>query len=309
MVFAVGPRLHAGPRCRAKAVRRVKLVGAVLAAAPRSAECCARVTIDGRPPAAAARLTERLYTRLPVSNEPPETDQPAPTAQPATAQPATARPLGCLIEIVETLVLTIVIFWVIQTFVAQPYKIQQESMHGTLEPNQYVLVDKLTPRFDSYSRGDIIVFHPILRPDSCSAAGTPLEAEGDSNTPYIKRVIGEPGDLVQLRNGTVWVNGAQLNEPYTEGRPTQITGGQSSWIVPADRLFVMGDNRPNSADSRQFGPICISDVIGRAWLRYWPLNTLGILQTPTYDVPPASPTPSPAGLVQPMPAALEPARP
>lgn len=240
-----------------------------------------------------------------MSSELPETDQPA-----TTTQPSTARPLGCLIEIVETLVLTIVIFWLIQSFVAQPYKIQQESMHGTLEPNQYVLVDKLTPHFDSYSRGDIIVFNPIQRPNSCSGPGTPLEAEGTSLTPYIKRVIGEPGDLVQLRNGTVWVNGVQLNEPYTEGRPTQVTGGQSSWTVPADRLFVMGDNRPNSADSRQFGPICISDVIGRAWLRYWPLNTLGILQTPTYDVPPASPAPSPAGVVlQPMPAGLAPARP
>ena len=206
--------------------------------------------------------------------------------------PATARPLGCLIEIAETLVLTIVIFWVVQTFVAQPYKIQQESMHGTLEPNQYVLVDKLTPRFDSYSRGDIIVFNPIQRLDSCTSAGTPLEAEG--TTPYIKRVIGEPGDQVELRNGSVWINGVRLNEPYTQGRPTDVTGGQSSWTVPQGRLFVMGDNRPNSADSRQFGAICISDVIGRAWARYWPLDTLGILQTPTYDAPPASPQASPS---------------
>lgn len=219
-----------------------------------------------------------------MSTEPPPTSAPA----------ETARPLGCLIEIAETLVLTIVIFLVVQTFVAQPYKIQQESMHGTLEPNQYVLVDKLTPHFDNYSRGDIIVFNPIQRTDSCSAAGVPLEAEG--NTPYIKRVIGEPGDQVELRNGGVWVNGVELNEPYTQGRPTDVTGGQSSWTVPPGRLFVMGDNRPNSADSRQFGPICVSDVIGRAWLRYWPLDTLGILQTPTYDVPgpSASPSPSPA---------------
>jgi signal peptidase I len=222
-----------------------------------------------------------------VSSEPPtETSEPT----------QTARPLGCLIEIVETLVLTIVIFWVIQTFIAQPYKIQQESMHGTLEPNQYVLVDKVTPHFDSYSRGDIIVFNPIERQGSCTDPGIPLEAEG-TNTPYIKRVIGEPGDHVELRGGSVYVNGVQLNEPYTLNRPTDITGSQSSWTVPADRLFVMGDNRPNSADSRQFGPICISDVIGRAWARYWPLNTLGILPTPTYDVPAASPAPSPAGLL------------
>ncbi len=207
------------------------------------------------------------------------------------------RPLGCLIEIVETLVLTIVIFWVIQTFVAQPYRVEQQSMHGTLEPDQYVLVDKVTPHFDSYSRGDIVVFNPIIRPGSCSDPGTNLQTEGD--TPYIKRVIGEPGDQVSVQDGFVYVNGAKLDEPYTESRPTDQTGSQVTWTVPADRLFVMGDNRPNSSDSRQFGPICISDVIGRAWLRYWPLNTLGILPTPTYDVPSASPTPSPAaaGLV------------
>ena len=68
--------------------------------------------------------------------------------------------LGCLLEIVETLVLTLVIFWVIQTFVAQPYRVQQQSMEHTLEPDQYVLVDKLTPRFDAYKRGDIVVFNP-----------------------------------------------------------------------------------------------------------------------------------------------------
>ena len=68
--------------------------------------------------------------------------------------------LGCLLEIVETLVLTLLIFWVIQSFIAQPYRVQQQSMEQTLEPDQYVLVDKLTPRFDAYKRGDIVVFNP-----------------------------------------------------------------------------------------------------------------------------------------------------
>src|SRR6187401_3562115 len=85
-----------------------------------------------------------------------------------TPAPVTRRPLGCLIEIAETLILTIVIFWVIQTFVAQPYQVQQESMRTTLEEGQYVLVDKLTPHFDSYSRGDIVVFHPLIHEESCS---------------------------------------------------------------------------------------------------------------------------------------------
>jgi signal peptidase I len=198
------------------------------------------------------------------------------------------RPLGCLIEIAETLILTIVIFWVIQTFVAQPYQVQQESMFDTLEEGQYVLVDKLTPHFDSYSRGDIVVFHPFDHEDSCSDPAEQIPGE-ENDTPFIKRVIGEPGDVVELRDSDVYVNGVRIDEPYLDGKPTDPFGDDDTWTVPPDRLFVMGDNRPSSSDSRAFGPICISEIVGRAWLRYWPLSTIGILQTPTYpDVPPAA---------------------
>jgi signal peptidase I len=199
------------------------------------------------------------------------------------------KPLGCLIEIAETLILTIVIFWLIQTFAAQPYKVQQQSMEPTLEPEQYVLVDKLTPHFDSYSRGDVVVFNPVVHVDETCAS--PVEADSLVDlVPYIKRVIGEPGDLVELRNGDVFVNGVLIDEPYVHGAQTDPMGSDTMWTVETGRLFVMGDNRNNSTDSRseQIGQICVNDVIGRAWLRYWPINTLGILQTPTYpDVPPA----------------------
>lgn len=190
----------------------------------------------------------------------------------------------------------------VTTFVAQPYEVQQESMRSTLEEGQYVLVDKLSPRFDSYSRGDIVVFHPVRRLDACSdPAMVPLP----DPTPYVKRVIGEPGDLIELRDGAVYVNGVLISEPYVHGLLTGPGTSQDTWVVPRDRLFVMGDNRSDSIDSRfdQIGPICVNDVIGRAFLRYWPLNKLGVLQTPTYvGVPPpngatpgplASPTPVP----------------
>lgn len=205
-----------------------------------------------------------------------------------TPKSVTRKPLGCLVEIAETLILTIVIFWLIQTFVAQPYKVQQMSMETTLLPDQYVLVDKLTPRFDSFSRGDIVVFNPVVREGACTSPVT-SQPPGDL-IPYIKRVIGEPGDMVTLRNGGVYVNGVMLDEPYVHGQPTEPLSDQRSWTVASDRLFVMGDNRQNSTDSRsdQIGEVCAGDVIGRAWLRYWPINTFGILQTPTYPDVPAS---------------------
>ena len=192
--------------------------------------------------------------------------------------------VGCLVEVVETLVLTLVIFFVIQNFIAQPYQVQMNSMERTLEPGQYVLVDKLTPRWDAYKRGDIVVFNP-------PPAWTP------DPTPFIKRVIGLPGDLVQIKDdGKVYVNGVALDEPYTYqndqgvNEPTLPLTDQTSWTVPAGELFVMGDHRQRSEDSRAFGPIPESSVIGRAFLRYWPLSTIGILQTPSYPgVPPASP--------------------
>jgi len=187
----------------------------------------------------------------------------------------TKRPaLGCLFEIVETLVLTVVIFLGIQTFVAQPFKVEGASMETTVMPDQYVLIDKLTTRWTAYARGDIVVLDP------------PLQFVGSNGEPFIKRVIGLPGDHVELRDGKVYVNGTVLDEPYvfSDGGVRQATdptpGGPSEWLVPAGELLVMGDHRRESADSRSFGPIEISHVIGRAWLRYWPIDTFGILATP-----------------------------
>jgi signal peptidase I len=179
-------------------------------------------------------------------------------------------------EVVETLVLTVLIFFLVHTFVAQPFRVEQRSMETTLLQDQYVLVDKLTPRWAPYERGDIIVFQP---PESMRSA---------SGAPFIKRVIGLPGDRVELEDGLVLVNGVELDEPYLfvrrgEPEPTEPSfEGETSWLVPDGALFVMGDHRAASADSREFGPIDTSTVLGRALLRYWPFDTLGPLQRPSY---------------------------
>jgi len=189
------------------------------------------------------------------------------------------RPFGCLFEVIETLVLTAVIYLVINTFIASPYRVQQQSMEHTLEPDQYILVDKLTPRFDSFKTGDIVVFTP------------PEQFASPDGVPYIKRVIGVGGDKVEIRDdGFVYVNGHKLDEgsyifkdedgnpqPTVPPNPNQKTGAG-----PQGDLFVLGDHRMSSADSRVFGPITLQSVIGRAWLRYWPFNTFGLLPTPPH---------------------------
>jgi signal peptidase I len=165
------------------------------------------------------------------------------------------------LTVIETLVSTVIVFFLLQTFVARTFAVEQTSMQSTLEPGQEVIVDRLTPAFSPYKRGDIVVF------SAPEQTGRP--------EPLIKRVIGVGGDFVQLKNGTVYVNGEPLVEPYTfQGEPTNPIGVGSSWTVPNGSLFVMGDHRAVSVDSRAFGPIPITSVVGRAWLR---LNKLQIL--------------------------------
>lgn len=186
-----------------------------------------------------------------------------------------ARSHRWILEIAETVLLTLAIFLGVQTFITQPYQIEQHSMETTLLPGQYVLVDKLTPHWAPYIRGDVVVIRP--------PAG-----EGDGNgTPFIKRVIGVAGDRIDLQDGKVLVNGTQLDEPYLfeedgKAQPTEPQTGTSSWSVADGQLFVLGDHRAVSEDSRTFGLIPIDSVIGRAWLRYWPLSAFGVLQHPTY---------------------------
>lgn len=178
-----------------------------------------------------------------------------------------------LIEIATTVGLAVVLYLIITTFVVQTFRVEQRSMIDTLQPSEHLLIDKITPRFDDYSRGDIIVFHPL----------------GDTDTtPFIKRIIGVGGEHVEIRDGSVFIDGARLDEPYAYlGEPTEPHGLQSEWDVPEGALFVMGDHRQGSRDSRDVEPglVQTDDVVGRAWLRFFPLDTLGILQTPDYSEP------------------------
>ncbi len=189
--------------------------------------------------------------------------------------PRTGSAVGWAIELVKTLVLTVVIFLVVQTFVVQPFQVRQHSMEQTFVEGQYVLVDRLSHLWSPYARGQVIVFRP---PASFT----------DRTDPLIKRVIGLAGDTVEVRDdGDVYVNGVRLDEPYLfrndagVAEPTEA-GSETRLVVPAGDLFVMGDHRAVSEDSRFFGPIPVSTVIGRGVLRYWPLSAFSLIETPTY---------------------------
>lgn len=158
----------------------------------------------------------------------------------------------------------------VKTFVLQAFFIPSLSMASTLEEGDRVLVNKLAYTFGDVGRGDIVVFE---RPPS----QTPSEIPD-----LIKRVVGLPGDSLVIKDGRVYVNGEALSEPYldpgtvtsTDNTPRKCSDADPCQ-VPDDQVWVMGDNRPDSQDSRYFGPIPESSIVGKAFVRVWPLDRLG----------------------------------
>lgn len=199
------------------------------------------------------------------------TPYPAPPA-PQEEPRKRSKLMDAVIEIATTVGLAVVLYLIITTFVVQTFRVEQQSMTDTLQPGEHLLIDKLTPRFDAYSRGDIVVFHP----------------GGDTDqTPFIKRVIAVAGETLEIRDGSAWIDGIELDEPYTrllDSTEIASLDGQNVWDVPEGGLFVMGDNRTGSRDSRapSLGIIEAEHVVGRAWLRFFPIDTLGIVQVPEY---------------------------
>jgi signal peptidase I len=151
-------------------------------------------------------------------------------------------------EIVETLLLTFFIFWLVNSLVGR-YRIDGSSMNPTLSDGQYLLINNVSYYLDQPEYGDIIVFrHP----------------KSDIN--LIKRVIGLPGDHVEITNHTVEVNGVPLSEPYIQEPPAY----NGSWDVPEGEFFVLGDNRNNSSDSHTWLYLPRENIVGKAVVIYWP---------------------------------------
>ncbi len=210
-----------------------------------------------------------------------------------TARPARTGGTGtrAVREIVETLLLAVVIFVGVRLVVLN-FRVDGLSMYPNLADREMLLVnrnvyfhfdindilnllpgedrsgERIVYPFHPPERGDIIVFNPPVRSDK----------------PYIKRVIGLPGETVSVQDGYVYIDGQRLNEPYIDG-PVTACGAQRQCdpvTVPEGEVFVMGDNRTNSSDSRTFGPVNVDRIIGKAWITYWPTDDIGLVPHQDY---------------------------
>ncbi len=186
-------------------------------------------------------------------------------------RPVSPARIRSLFEWVGVVVLAVGAAMLIKTFVMQAFYIPTGSMQPTLEINDRVLVNKLSYRLHDVNRGDIVVFERL-----------PHEVGPDSTKDLIKRVIGLPGESIVIRDDRVYVNGSPLDEPYLPpGTRTVNTNSarpctqERPCLVPPDSVWVMGDNRGSSQDSRVIGPIPTERIVGRAFVRVWPLSRLG----------------------------------
>ena len=168
-------------------------------------------------------------------------------------------------DFMETIVVALSIFVVVYLFLVQPHEVKGSSMEVSFHNNEYILTDKISYRFINPDRGDVIIF----------------KAPNNPEVDYIKRVIGLPGDKVKVEKGYVYVNDQKLTENYLREKtylyPGSFMGEGVNITVPKDHLFVMGDNRAHSSDSREFGPVLRDSIIGKAFLRYWPLSEFGLV--------------------------------
>lgn len=228
-----------------------------------------------------------------VDQSPIRAFDPDPFAAPRTQdapRPSNQRTRQGASEIFKTLLIAVLVFAAARTFLL-PYEVEGASMSPNLHDRDRVLVNRTVylhfdlNRWLNYlpgverhgqlvvfpfhmpERGDVVVLHPPF----------------PSAQPYIKRVIGLPGETISFENGYVYINGERLDEPYIDGPITRCDVRQAchEGTIPPGYVYVLGDNRTNSTDSRVFGPIPIDNIIGKAWFTNWPLDAFGLL--PHYD--------------------------
>ena len=171
------------------------------------------------------------------------------------------------LDFLETIVVSLAIFAVVYLFLFQPHQVEGRSMVPNFQNGEYILTDKISYRYHEPERGDVVVFH------------SPQDARID----FIKRVIGVPGDSVEVRQGYVYLNNQKLEEAFINepGRVSQGRFLREGVVaeIPDGQYAVMGDNRLHSSDSREWGLVSGEMIVGRAFFRYWPMPAFGVLAT------------------------------
>ena len=174
------------------------------------------------------------------------------------------------VDTIQTLILAASIFLVIYVFLLRPFQVSGESMIPTFQDREYILTNIITMRLESVQRGDVIVF----------------KAPTDNNKDFIKRVIGLPGETVTIKNGSVYINDKKIDEsrylaPVVKTLPYgNYIEENESITARTGEYIVMGDNRSSSSDSREWGPLKKSEIIGKPFFVYWPFNKLRLIKNP-----------------------------
>ncbi len=168
---------------------------------------------------------------------------------------------------VKAIIIAVILAFLIRTYIFTPIVVDGESMMPTLLDHERIILNKFGTDIDSIDRFDVVVFHATEERD------------------YIKRVIGLPGDHIEYKNDTLYINGKKYDEPYLEEYKAEMGGAPltgdftleevtGSATVPDNQLFLMGDNRQNSLDSREIGTIPVEEIVGKANFVYWPVNEI-----------------------------------
>lgn len=181
------------------------------------------------------------------------------------------RAIAAFFDFLQGIVVMLALLVMVYLFIMSPQEISGRSMEPNFYNGEYILTNKIEYKFTDPQRGDVVIFKSPRNPD----------------IDFIKRIIALPGESVSISDGSIYVNGRQLIEPYLSP-DIFVFGGSylpegSERMIPQGTYFVVGDNRPHSSDSREFGPIAKEEFIGKALLRYWPFDRVGFIDTTPFS--------------------------
>jgi signal peptidase I len=179
--------------------------------------------------------------------------------------------IAAIIDALQPIVMAFAIFMMVYLFLFQPHKVDGSSMYPNFHDKEFILTDKITYRRNSPARGDVVIFH----------APPPYDSD------FIKRIIGLPGETIMVKDGKVYINGEKLEESYI---PPEFVTTEKAFLredvpyaIPEGYYMVMGDNRGFSSDSREWGPVSLKAIVGKAWIRYWPVPKIGFIEHQKYQ--------------------------